>query len=322
MSYTPPDWDAVNFTWEGESTYTAPDWDAADFSFAATSYDVRVQGVGILGQPRLVVVQPPFAHLQGIGILGSPRLLAEWPADEVYIQGLGILGAPGIRARMAFKALLQGAGLLGLPTLRATQPTSAHLRGEGLLGVPRGTSEVYPAAAASLPAGIVTYHCKLTGAADGLDDLVLPISSFSVRHKEGDYTSYQISVPGIAMGAGIAARTHGQIVISQRVAGEEEELLRGDLGDVRMDQGTTSATISISGNSTRPEPTKATYPADGLSYRYSTFTGENRMRIAPRAAIRPGDYVRYQGVQYPVTSVTWSVAVSAGGMNVTMEVAN
>lgn len=321
MSYTPPDWDAADFTWEGEAAYTAPDWDAADFSFAATGKDVWLQGVGILGQPRLLVAQS-FAQLQGVGILGSPQILAEWPPNEVYLQGIGILGTPSIQAREAFKALMEGAGLLGSPTLRATIPVFARLRGVGLLGVPRGTSEVYPASAGSLPAGIVTYHCKLTGDADGLSDLALPISSFSVRHKEGDYTSYQIAVPGVAMGEGIAARTHGQIVISQRVAGEEEELLRGDLGDVRLDQGTGSATISISGNSTRPEPTAATYPADGLSYRYSTFTGENRMRIAPRAAIRPGDYVRYQGVQYPVTSVTWSVAVSAGGMSVTMEVAN
>lgn len=145
--------------------------------------------------------------------------------------------------------------------------------GIGILGAPRSTGYVYPAIAAALPAGVTTYHCLLTGAGDGLADLVIPISSFSVRHKSGTDSSYQIAIPAISYASGIAPRANGQIVISQTVAGVSEELLRGDLGDIRVDRGARSASLSISGNSARPAVMGATYVVEKCSYQYSTFTG-------------------------------------------------
>lgn len=342
MAYTPPAGDAADFTWLDAAAYTAPAGDAANLAFAPDVPQATLLGVGLLGAPRIeahanasglltgtgllgaptLTANPrTVGWLTGTGILGAPRLLADATGTQAHLQGPGLLGAPATTAWAGYRALLASDGLLGAPRLRANPRPLATLLGPGLLGAPRQTAFIYPPAAAVLPAGVTTYHCRLTGAPDGLADLVLPISSFSVRHKIGTDSSYQIAIPAITYAAGIALRANGQIVISQAVAGVTEELLRGDLGDIRVDRGATSASLSISGNSARPPVTGATYVVTGCSYQYSTFTGENRLRIDPRAGIRPGDYVRYQDTQFQVGSVTWSVSVGAGTMNVTMEVA-
>lgn len=342
MSYSPPDWDAVDLSWSGKAAYTPPDWDAADLSFTPDVATATLLGVGLLGAPALTVKANASAILTGVGLLGAPVLTAQ-PRTVGWLAGSGLLGAPvmtleatgttsqlqspgllGVPAAMGWagqRVWLASSGLLGAPRFTANPRTVGWLTSTGLLGSPRQTGFVYPAAAVALPVGVTTYHGLLTGAPDGVADLVLPLASFSVRHKEGTDSSYQLAIPGVALAGAISARPHGEIVIAQRVAGVTEELLRGDLGDIRVDRGATSGSLSISGNSTRPAVTGATYVVTGCSYQYSTFTGENRLRIDPRAGIRPGDYVRYRDTQFRVGSVTWSVAVSVGSMGVTMEVA-
>lgn len=277
-----------------------------------------VEAVAVAGMPAVSIVQQ-VGLITGTGLTGNPSVVG---LQQVALAvGAPAAGQPVTLARTGFLALAQPLPALGIP--QGTASSGYRLLAEPLpnLGTPRQTAFIYPPAAAVLPAGVTTYHCRLTGAPDGLADLVLPISSFSVRHKAGTDSSYQIAIPAITYAAGIALRANGQIVISQAVAGVTEELLRGDLGNIRVDRGATSASLSISGNSARPPVTGATYLVTGCSYQYSTFTGENRLRIDPRAGIRPGDYVRYQDTQFQVGSVTWSVSVGAGAMNVTMEVA-
>lgn len=98
--------------------------------------------------------------------------------------------------------------------------------------------------------------------------------------------------------------------------------MRGALGDVSVARGPNSQSISISGNASRAATPSFTYILTEALYTSTTFAGDTRLRIEPRAAIRPGDYVRYQELNFAVGEVTWSVAVSAGGMAVTMEVAS
>ncbi|NCC23016.1 MAG: hypothetical protein EOM26_11250 [Alphaproteobacteria bacterium] len=174
-------------------------------------------------------------------------------------------------------------------------------------------AHAYPKTAAALPSGITRYYCKLTGT----PDLILPLKLFSVRHRVDTASYYNIVIPSYDYVAGIAARPLGQIVIWSDTDGVEEELMRGSLGDIRTDRGPNSQSITISGNASRAATPRATYVLSEALYAYSTFEGDQRLRIKPRAAIRPGDTVRYGGVFFEVGLVSWSVS-NAGA---TMEVA-
>ena len=179
-----------------------------------------------------------------------------------------------------------------------------------------------PDVAPPLTDAITYYYAKLTGAADGLADAVLPMSSFSVRHRYDGPSYYQLTIPSYAYATAIAARPNGQIVIWSKTGDTEEEVLRGDLGSVRSDRGPKSQSISINGNSERAATLPITYVLSDALYASSTFEGDARLRIQPRSAIRPGDYLRYQDLNFEIGEVSWSVAVSAGGMAITMEVVN
>jgi hypothetical protein len=193
------------------------------------------------------------------------------------------------------------------------QTPSGFFDTDAFFGEMSAASRAYPSTAEDIPAGVTRYFCLLTGT----PDLVLPISSFSVRHRVGTASYYNIVIPSFDYATEIAARPLGQIVIWSDTDGVEEELSRGSLGDVRTDRGPKSQSITISGNASQAATTPATYILSEALYAYSTFDGEQRLRIKPRAAIRPGDTVRYGATFFTVGMVSWSVS----GSNATMEIA-
>ncbi len=338
MSYTPPSGNAVNATWLGTGTYTPPAGDAVNFSFV-TGRGIAT-GAGCLGIPRALASQS-VGIIVAAGCLGTPAALGcqqvAWatgspalgvPTAEArlplsaWTRGLGALGLPGATGRSGFQGTLVGAGALGMPTILGGAGYRATVFGAPALGMPRSQAYALPAAAAGIPPGVVHYFCMLTGAPDGLADLVLPISNFSVRHRPDAPSYYSITIPSYAYVTDLAARPHGEIVIWSEQSGVTEELSRGDLGQVAIYRGPNSQSITIDGNSDQAPLPHLTYVLTDVLYVNSTFTGENRLRITPRAAIRPGDFVRYQDLNFEVGTVTWSVAVSASGMAATMELAN
>ena len=291
--YTP----SPNFDFYGQGAYTP----TPDFVFTPEVVQARLQGVGLLGQPRLLGVSRFAGTLLGESLLGAPRLVTDG---------------------FTYRAWLLSPGLLGAPRLRAQPRTLATLLGTGLLGAPQARLWGLPATAVAIPPGITRYFCLLTGAPDGMADALLPISNFSVRHRPDAPSYYSITIPSYAYVGDLTARPNGEIVIWSEKSGVSEELARGDLGQVAIARGPNSQSISISGNADRAELPHLTYVFDEALYVSTTFAGDSRLRIEPRARIRPGDYVRYQDVNFAVGEVTWSVAVSAGGMAVTMELAS
>lgn len=175
--------------------------------------------------------------------------------------------------------------------------------------------------AAPIPTGVTRYYCMLTGAPDGTTDAILPIRSFQVRHRESTASYYQVVIPSLAYIDAIDARPNGHIVIWSDTDGVTEELMRGALGDVRSDRGANSQAVTISGNASRAATPLATYTVTDVLYQYSTFDGEQRLRIPPRAGIRPGDTIRYGGTYFVAGLVSWSVSVSESGLSAQMEVA-
>jgi len=174
-----------------------------------------------------------------------------------------------------------------------------------------------PPLAPAIANGIISYQCLLTGLADGLSDLVLPIASLSVRHRVETDSYYSIAIPSVLYSEAIAARSNGQIVVSMTIGTETEELFRGSLGTVQTSTGPKSQSISISGNASRAAHTLATYEITNALYTYSTSAGEQRLRITPRAAMRPGDTVLFNGSYFEVGLVT----LTASPKDTTMELA-
>ncbi len=337
MAYTPPDGDAAHFTWVDAAAYTAPDGDAADFAWSPEGGRAWVQGlpaigtpgavasqsfgwavvVPALGQPQSLVYVRPVAWAHGLPGAGTPSaLLAQQVAWATAAPADGL---PATLARTGFLVLAQPLPALGIPQVLASWGYRLLAQPLPSLGTPRVFAWSLPAPAAVIPPGVTYYFCKLTGAPDGLPDLILPISSFSVRHRPDAPSYYQVTIPSYAYVSDLAARPHGEIVIWSEQAGVSEELARGDLGQVAIARGPESQSISISGNADRAELPHLTYVIPEALYVASSFSGDTRLRIEPRARIRPGDYVRYQDLNMAVGEVTWAVSVSAGGMAATME---
>jgi hypothetical protein len=164
------------------------------------------------------------------------------------------------------------------------------------------------------PEQVVTYTCVLTGSADGLSDLTLPISTFQARHKD-DASSYgAITVPAGAQYAdAIAARPNGEIVVTWHQGTLDEEALRFPPDDIRLDRGASSSTLSISGNYDAAARDPKLFTLTDVSY-IATSSGSTRYRAAGRGDLRPGDFTYYGGTYSEVSEVVWSVSVGATTM--------
>ena len=182
-------------------------------------------------------------------------------------------------------------------------------------------ARAFPPNAEAVPSGVTRYLCMLTGAPDGRTDAILPIRSFQVRHRRATASYYQVVIPSLDYIDALEDRPNGQIVIWSDTDGVEEELMRGSLGNVRGDRGPNNQAITISGNASRAQMPRATYRVSRVLYQYSTFDGEQRLRIEPRAAIRPGDTIQFEGSFFTAGVVTWSVSVSENELSAQMEVA-
>jgi len=330
-NYTP----SADFDFTGLTGYTP----AADFDFTGSA-ELIITGKPAAGTPGMVIATNQYAWLIGMGAAVS--LQAVMTQQVAILQPAAALGVPGALANQQ-AAIIQGQGALGTPKAlshfgylaRLQTPASlgagqalghfgylSILQAPDAIGTPQATGFALPAVADEIPEAVTYYYCKLTGGPDGLTDVTLPMSSFSVRHRYDGPSYYQLTIPTYSYVSAIAARPNGEIVIWSKTGDIEEELLRGDLGNVRTDRGPKSQSISISGNSERAASDPATYLLAEALYASTTFEGESRLRIPPRAAIRPGDFIRYADLNFQAGEVTWSVAVSAGGMAITMEIAS
>lgn len=168
---------------------------------------------------------------------------------------------------------------------------------------------------------VVRLAARLTGAANALPDLVLPLSSLRVTHRTETSSSFSAVVPTLALAADIAARPDGQLVVDYLDGASSTELMRGSLYDARFDVGGNSQSISLSGAPSQANPPEATHVLSGVSYRAWTSVGEMRLRAAPIPALRSGDTVIDGVDEYLVDTVTWNLKATGNSLQVQMEIA-
>jgi hypothetical protein len=164
---------------------------------------------------------------------------------------------------------------------------------------------------------VVRYYCTLTGAADGLADVTLPISSFQARKRTDQRDYLSVVVPGVAYADAIASRSNGQIYIEMAylldgVESVREEIIRADLEKIDIHEGTRNRSITLSGYGDGSMPARAA-SIRGSNYK-ATYSGSMSFRF-PQADpyLNPGDALTVLDTGDSMTVDQITYAISAGG---------
>jgi hypothetical protein len=162
-----------------------------------------------------------------------------------------------------------------------------------------------------------TWRFTVTGDADGLDDVILPISNLSARLRSGSQSYLNVTIPYASAAAdAVSARPNGDLIL--------EHIVRDNLGNtlefvvvtvaletIQISRGASSSSIVLIGHrqSTNSNPTSHSVAPLSLQ----TGTTASTM-IVPEydQNIRPGDTVTGEGVTFEIGLLTLQAAVTAG----------
>lgn len=165
---------------------------------------------------------------------------------------------------------------------------------------------------------VIRYRLTLS---DGIhDDIDIPISSFQGRFRTVDPTFLSVVIPGNDQYAEISERADGAITMTMEytIAGtvyHSEQICTVDVEEVRLDEGASSVSVTLSGHRSVTHIPKITHLTGG-SYK-AVYAGKLHYRCAPDLFLRPGDTCVIGADSFIAGSVTWSVNPSG----VTMEIA-
>jgi hypothetical protein len=141
----------------------------------------------------------------------------------------------------------------------------------------------------------IRYYFTLTGAADGVADVVIPISSFQYRRRNDEPSYLSVVVPSMSFIADVMARANGDMRLELAYAKDGSEVLREiimevDYETLRWDEGSVSQSITIEGHRTEEWVGGQIFTPTGVSYR-AYYSDEYHIRCRPDAYVRPGDVV-------------------------------
>jgi len=162
------------------------------------------------------------------------------------------------------------------------------------------------------------YYCTVTGSANGLPDILVPIFSLRSRRRTGNPSSLQVVIPGIDQRDDLVARTKGSIVITMayKVGGytvSSEEIARAHIKDIDVLKAGSGHTITLSGESDVTYTGGKVVPLSNVTYS-SFVSGVRRVRMSvPDLNLTPGDTVTASGKSFIADLITTTVNVSAGG---------
>lgn len=166
-----------------------------------------------------------------------------------------------------------------------------------------------------------TYRLILTGDADEVDDVELPMARYSSRMKSGEPSYLQVSVPNArAYVDQISLRTQGDLIISRGIrwsdgSFEVEEIARATIDRIGYDIGARSSTASITGRGTTTNDTPKSVVVPGISY-HAISNNKSRYRGPIVNALRPGDTAVIDGAEIVVGEVQHIVSPNQGYMEI------
>ena len=334
MSYTPPSGDSLAFIFS--ESYTAPTGDAIQFNFSG---DIEVvvpeatmvlagQLGGVSGDLNVII---PGATVALFGEAGGIDQSVPVLEASVNLAGSIRQALVGRFVPIPEAALsLEGDSVctIGIPISEA-QLALAGLAGPTDFAVPTGegffclSGDMAGEALFSTAAALIRYYLTITGAADGLDDIEIPMSSFQARRRSGEPTYLSVVIPGLGHAAAIVARSNGTIRVDQGyVQGgrilQREAIIEAEIEDVATYQGAKNSSIVLTGyrqTTYTPKTVALTSP----TYR-SVVRGVTRFRLArPYIFLNPGDTAVIDGesidiavMSYVISPAQQSIEISDG----------
>jgi len=166
----------------------------------------------------------------------------------------------------------------------------------------------------------IKYTFVLTGFNDGITDVTIPVSSFQARLRSGDPTYLSTVIPGMDYAGAISARPNGEMIVSmQYYSGklllQTEEIIRADLEDINISEGSKSKSIVLTGHKTQTTGGK-TVTLLNPTYR-NLYQGKYAYRCAtPDIFLRPGDTVVCGEDTFTADLITYVVSVAQQSMEV------
>ena len=164
----------------------------------------------------------------------------------------------------------------------------------------------------SMAGTVIRYLLTITGSADSLADVELPMSSFQARRKSGEATYLSVVVPTIDYAAEIAARSNGTIKVEQAYTldGEyvqRELILEAEIDNIRTYQGGRNQSVVLEGYKT------TTYVAKSMTLTTSTYKalsgGKLRYRVAkPNVFLNPGDTVTIDSDTFIIGTMSYAIS--------------
>lgn len=158
------------------------------------------------------------------------------------------------------------------------------------------------------------YSLTITGAADGVTDIVVPISSWQATNQTGGRQSYvQAVVPSISPWLDeIGARQAGELVIRKGYRFDDgterqEEILRSGFDTFRWDRGPRSFTATISGYLAGKQSSSGQRTLTGIRS-ISMTNGKHRVRCDIDLFLQPGMTVTADNVTFRADFINYYVA--------------
>lgn len=201
--------------------------------------------------------------------------------DDEILENFGINGLSESQWN-AFSNLVNTAGLSGL----VTAGIEDHDEIDSQFGV-NDFSDAFNLTrwlAKNKDKAIIKYYFVLTGFENDLADIMIPISSFQSRKDRFEDTYLSVVIPGEDYIDEINARVDGQLIVymSFEVADGEsltEEISRADLNEIRLDVGSRSQAITLSGYQSK------NYGGKPITLKNSTYRNVTGEEITHRFAI-------------------------------------
>jgi len=152
----------------------------------------------------------------------------------------------------------------------------------------------------------------LTGSNDGIGDIEIPISSFQATMNAGASTYLSIVVPGTGSAGDIADRPNGELRIDvsyeqNGVSVKRKKIIETSFDSIRIDEGSTNKSISLSGYKTESVSGDAISLSGSIYRRVSD--GEVTHRLAePNMLLRPGDNVTIGTDTFTASRISYAVS--------------
>lgn len=185
--------------------------------------------------------------------------------------------------------------------------------------------------ALAIPQGVILasrkYTCVLTGAADSLSDLDIPISSINLDTNITATSSLTVICPdGLNLAEGILNRSNGGLILTSILVYsdgsevDERTLTEFELSSISDYSGALSHSVSLTGQTDLTNASPVTVDLTGEFFIFTNLAGVVRVRSDVDIDLNPGDTINYSGGSFAVDKIAINITTSSA--TGTMEVSS